>query len=62
MIKFAVTRPELRMRDINYGLGLLKWKDDKYLHNYGLKINEDMVMVGPACSSSLESDADPACW
>ncbi|KAI9823313.1 MAG: hypothetical protein M1832_002537 [Thelocarpon impressellum] len=43
MIKFAVTRPQIRMRDIEYGLGLLKWQEDEYLKNYGMVIDGNMI-------------------
>ena len=46
MIEFAVTRPQQRMRDIEYGLGLLKWHDDEYLKNYGMVVDNKMITVG----------------
>ena len=43
MIKFAVTRPEQRKQAIRDGLRLLDWSNDKYLNNYGLKIDPNML-------------------
>ncbi|KAI9845055.1 MAG: hypothetical protein M1838_001912 [Thelocarpon superellum] len=43
MIKFAVTRPEIRQRDIKHGLGLLDWPADPFLRNYGMQIDTNMV-------------------
>lgn len=48
MIKFAVTRPSERAKDIEHGLSLLKWNDDPFLRNYGMRINSDMVTVRSA--------------
>lgn len=45
MIKFAVTRPEERMKDIETGIGTLKWNEDIYLKNYGLTISPRMIEV-----------------
>ena len=38
MIKFAVTLPERRWKDIEYGIDMFKWGQDKYLAKYGLKV------------------------
>ena len=43
MIKFAVTRPEGRKAAIDTGLKLLNWSEDKYLKNYGLQIDRNML-------------------
>ena len=43
MIKFAVTRPEGRKASIAAGLKLLNWGGDRYLQNYGLKIDSQML-------------------
>lgn len=45
MIKFAVTRPDQRKRDIQAGLDMLKWGQDKLLTTYGLNIEPSMVKV-----------------
>ena len=45
MIKFAVTKPAERRRGIEGGLKLLDWANDKYLSNYGLKINPQMLQT-----------------
>ena len=43
MIKFAVSRPQQRLEGIEGGLKLLNWSGDKYLQNYGLEINPNMI-------------------
>lgn len=43
MIKFAVTRPAERMKDIQDGIGTLKWNEDIYLKNYGMNISPRMI-------------------
>ena len=43
MIKFAVTRPEGRKSSIAAGLKLLNWAGDKYLQNYGVQIDGNML-------------------
>lgn len=46
MIKFAVTRPKMRIMSIEHGLNvMLKWKDDPYLAHYGVKIDGNMTTV-----------------
>ena len=45
MIKFAVTRPQGRLEAINGGLELLNWKEDIYLKNYGLSIDDKMLQT-----------------
>ena len=45
MIKFAVTRPNVRKEAIEGGLKLLDWAGDKYMSNYGLKISPDMIQT-----------------
>ncbi|CAI6339047.1 unnamed protein product [Periconia digitata] len=45
MIKFAVTLPEGRWRDINNGVRLLDWQKDSYLTHYGLKIDPKPATV-----------------
>ena len=45
MIKFAVTRPAERRKGIEGGLTLLDWTNDRYLRNYGLKINPEMLQT-----------------
>ena len=39
MIKFAVSRPNVRLNAINEGKGWLNWDNDNYLKGYGLRIN-----------------------
>lgn len=43
MIKFAVSRPGVRRESIRRGLDLLKWEEDPFLRNYGLKIDQNML-------------------
>lgn len=43
MIKFAVTRPDQRMKDIQTGINKLNWTGDKMLQAYGLSINPNMI-------------------
>ena len=43
MIKFAVTRPEGRKASIAAGLRLLNWSGDRYLANYGVQIDPNML-------------------
>ncbi|KAG4026171.1 hypothetical protein MFRU_044g00410 [Monilinia fructicola] len=45
MIKFAVTRPKVRLDSIQHGLGMLNWSKDPYLAHYGCKIEETMTMT-----------------
>ncbi|KAM0178275.1 hypothetical protein ACHAPF_003640 [Botrytis cinerea] len=45
MIKFAVTRPKVRIQSIEHGLGMLKWNEDPYLAHYGFKIDRNMTMT-----------------
>lgn len=43
MIKFAVTPPEVRQREIASGLKMLNWSADPFLRNYGMQIDPNMV-------------------
>lgn len=43
MIKFAVTRPDVRKLDIEEGIKTLGWKEDLFLKNYGLDISPNMI-------------------
>ncbi|ESZ91253.1 hypothetical protein SBOR_8346 [Sclerotinia borealis F-4128] len=43
MIKFAVTRPKVRLESIEHGLGMLKWDEDPYLSHFGCKIEKKMT-------------------
>ena len=45
MIKFAVTRPDIRASEINKGIESLNWANDRYLQHYGLKIEKKMVQT-----------------
>lgn len=45
MIKFAVTRPDVRKLDIEEGIKTLGWKEDLFLKNYGLDISPNMIEV-----------------
>lgn len=45
MIKFAVTRPDVRMNDIQAGIKTLNWTGDEMLQKYGLSINPNMIEV-----------------
>lgn len=45
MMKFAVNRPAERWKDVQAGVDLLKWGEDKYMANYGLKISPTPVQV-----------------
>ena len=40
MIKFAVNPPRVRLQSINNGKTALDWANDRYLREYGLKINQ----------------------
>ncbi|KAL9051832.1 MAG: hypothetical protein Q9162_005773 [Coniocarpon cinnabarinum] len=41
MIKFAVTLPPRRWADIESGVGMFNWGQDKYLAKYGLRVLND---------------------
>lgn len=43
MIKFAVSPPATRLAAINEGKSWLNWGSDKYLNNYGLRINPEPI-------------------
>ena len=43
MIKFAVSPPKTRWAAINTGKALLDWGNDKYLREYGLRINPQPI-------------------
>jgi eukaryotic translation initiation factor 2C len=43
MIKFAVTRPDVRNASINEGQQWLNWGSDKFLQQYGLSVNPNML-------------------
>lgn len=45
MIKFAVTLPEQRWRDIQNGISMLNWGSDQYLQKYGMRINSQAATV-----------------
>ncbi|KAF7876311.1 hypothetical protein EAF04_001406 [Stromatinia cepivora] len=45
MIKFAVTRPKVRIQSIEHGLGMLKWQEDPYLAHFGCRIDQNMTMT-----------------
>ncbi|TKA61731.1 hypothetical protein B0A49_11611, partial [Cryomyces minteri] len=45
MIKFAVTPPGDRWAAVEHGLGMLDWRNDKYLHSFGLQIDPTQVKV-----------------
>lgn len=45
MIKFAVTRPAQRSRDIMNCVRTLRWNEDPYLREYGLQIKDQMEAV-----------------
>lgn len=45
MIKFAVTRPPQRSRDIMNCVRSLRWNEDPYLREYGLQIKDQMEAV-----------------
>lgn len=45
MIKFAVTRPQERARRIMENVQKLRWNDDPYLKELGIKINPNMTAV-----------------
>lgn len=42
MIKFAVTRPPVRQKAIMQNVNSLRWADDPYLREFGVKINPQM--------------------
>ena len=44
MIKFAVTRPQKRMEDIQKGLRhMIKWAEDPVLNTYGIKMDSNLM-------------------
>ncbi|KAI9680849.1 MAG: hypothetical protein M1817_004289 [Caeruleum heppii] len=43
MIRFAVTRPHQRAKDIEEGRQWLEWEKDIFLQNYGMKISPKMI-------------------
>lgn len=45
MIKFAVTLPAERWDSIQKGLKMLDWNNDKYLHEYGMRISPTPAQV-----------------
>lgn len=45
MIKFAVTRPKERIQSIEHGVNMLKWGQDRYLNEFGIKVNPAMTTV-----------------
>lgn len=45
MIKFAVTRPPVRGKAIMDNVNLLKWTEDPYLREFGMKIDPRMTPV-----------------
>lgn len=45
MIKVAVTPPHQRWGDIEHGLGMVNWAEDKYLKHYGMQIKTDKTVV-----------------
>ena len=58
MIKFAVTRPDQRLADIQAGINTLQWGKDVYLKNYGLSISPNMIEVGFSSGQPRVSVAD----
>lgn len=45
MIKFAVSKPPVRLQGINKGLDMLAWDKDPYLKHYGLRINREQIQT-----------------
>jgi len=45
MIKFAVQRPPQRRQDIMANVQALAWNTDKYLQEFGIKVNPNMPVV-----------------
>ncbi|KAI9847274.1 MAG: hypothetical protein M1837_002860 [Sclerophora amabilis] len=43
MIKFAVTKPQKRLEDIEFGRRLLDWEGDQFLKGYGMGIAPQML-------------------
>ncbi|KAJ4516711.1 Protein argonaute [Exophiala dermatitidis] len=43
MIKFAVSPPAVRLKAINEGKSWLDWNNDKYLVNYGLRVENEPI-------------------
>ena len=43
MIKFAVTKPDVRAASVYKGTQALKWKEDPYLNHYKMKIDDKML-------------------
>ncbi|KAI1851294.1 hypothetical protein JX266_003369 [Neoarthrinium moseri] len=44
MIKIAVSRPNIRKTEIMKGVGQLKWNQDPYFREYGIKVNSEMLL------------------
>lgn len=73
MIRFAVSKPNVRKQAIKEKVALLDWKQDPFLNNYGLRIEPTMlktkarVLNPPEIMFSLASDqtkvtAKPGIW
>lgn len=54
MIRFAISKPEIRKRDIMERVGRLDWEHDPFLSNYGLKIEPKMLKTKARVLNSPE--------
>lgn len=45
MIKIAVSRPKARKIEINHGVQQLKWDQDPYFREYGVKVQSNMIIT-----------------
>lgn len=43
MIRFAISKPDTRKKDIQERVVHLNWEHDPFLNNYGLKIEPNML-------------------
>lgn len=54
MISFAISKPEIRKKDIMERVGRLDWEHDPFLSNYGLKIEPKMLKTKARVLNSPE--------
>ncbi|KAI0024005.1 Piwi domain-containing protein [Xylariomycetidae sp. FL0641] len=65
MIKFAVTRPNVRKQEIMKGLEAFSWRSDPYLNTFGIRINDSMqvtkarVLPNPTITFGANAKIDP---
>lgn len=54
MISFAISKPEIRKKDIKERVARLDWEHDPFLSNYGLKIEPNMLKTKARVLNSPE--------